>query len=298
MENPIRSLLVIVAVWTGFCIGCGGSGNDPSKVEGTINSVSAEGIAADALAMSRVGSIGARAGYFTEHDPALSSCSSGQVSTITNNMETLSLIYDACMIGAVTWDGRIVMSSNSSAWPYEIDFGDAANSLMISQSEPTLAFPYLDIGQVLTLKGDMQVYDHAEGYEYLMQGLNVYYNTCYVGVLNADLYIGYDEQTQAREVIFSGQIYSNLIPDIECFTTRRFVAEEQNYPSDGAMLITALDDGSNVFVIANTDASTVTLRIDTDNDSLTDNEILTTWNSLKNNVDPSLQELFEFFWRY
>jgi hypothetical protein len=296
MVKTIQKKILIMSIClVGVFFGCG-NGDDTPDVSGTINSVSAKGIVADALVMSRLASAGASAGYFTEHDPDLSSCDTGNTIVVANNSDILSLIYNACKTGAVTWDGRIEMSAETK-WPYNVEFGDTSNSLRISQSEPTITFPYLDSGQLLTLKGDMQVRDSANGYQYLMQDLNIYYNTCDMELLNAELYIGYINQGQDQEVLFQGEVRSNLVPDIECHTTRRFIAQEQSYPYEGTMLVTALDDGSNVFVVANADASTVNLRIDTDNNSIIDSETSTTWEDLKNSADPYLQDLFEFFWK-
>lgn len=296
MEKTVRKKLLIISIClAGFFIGCGNK-DDPPDVSGTINSESAEGMVADALVMSRLASAGASAGYFTEHDPDLNSCDTGSTTIVANNSDILSLIYNACKTGAVTWDGRIEMSADTM-WPYNVEFGDTADSLRISQSEPTIRFPYLDSDQLLTLKGDMQVRDSPNGYQYLMQDLNIYYNTCVMKLLDAELYIGYTNQGQVQEVLFQGEIQSNLIADIECRTTIRFVAQEQSYPSEGVMLVTALDDGSNVFVVASADASTVNLRIDTDNNSVIDSEISTTWEDLKIRADPYLQDLFEFFWK-
>ena len=302
MENPIKPLsiyVVICVVGLCICCGCGGGGSDPPlKEEGIINSVSAEAIVANALAMSQMASAGATAGFLYPHYDNVDRCISGRVTEIVYDSEYLNLIYDACMMDFITWDGQIIISLAKNDWTYDVTFGDTANSFRISQSQTTIYFPYLNTGERITLKGDMTIYDHADGYECLIQDLYLYHNTCDMQFLDADLYIGHYDQTQTQEVIFHGEIHSNLLPGVECYTTRRFVAEEQNYPSDGVILVTALDDGSNVFAIANPDASTVTLRIDTDNNSMIDSEIFTTWNSLKNNVDASLQEQFEFFWKY
>jgi hypothetical protein len=296
MKNPISPLVIIAAIClASFLISCDVFEID-SPDTGIINSDSAKSVVADALVMSRLAYAGASAGYFTDHHPDLSSCSTGQVTILANDADALELIYGACRMGAVTWDGRIAMLSDENDSPYEIVFGDGTNRLRISQSKPTLTFPYIDNGEILTLIGDMKVYQHAKAHDYLMQDFNVFYNTCDVRILDGDLYIGYDDPAGVQEFIFSGEVYSNLLPDIECQTMRPFLAGDQSYPYSGVMLVTALDDGSNVFVIADSDASTVTLRIDSDNNSAIDTEIATTWNGLKNSADVSLQELFDYFW--
>lgn len=269
----------------------GGSGNGTPQL-GIINSVSAEGIVADVLGMSRMAFAGVSTGYLLQHPP-VGGCSPAQNPINPIDMDTIRVSYDTCRSAKDTRDGSMVMSSNKITLPFKLTFGDAANSFRYSQSEITNEFYYLATDELLTLKGDMQIWDHANGWEYVMKNLTVYYNTCLVRIMDADSYTTYDY----REFLFHGEIYSNLLPDMECRTTRRFVAATQSYPSDGVMLITALADGSNVFVIANADASTVTLKIDSDNNSLFDKEILTTWSNLKNTVDSSLNDLFDHFWK-
>ena len=94
------------------------------------------------------------------HDPALASCATGQVVTIQNNQSLLALEYDQCNTGEVTWDGRISMTPDINQCLYDIEFGTTNNSLVNSQSEPTLRFPYLDFYMAISLKGSMRVFIH------------------------------------------------------------------------------------------------------------------------------------------
>ena len=92
------------------------------------------------------------------------------------------------------------------------------------------------------------------------------------------------------------EINSDLLPTIDCEVTSRFQRYEDQYPYEGAMSIVAIDDNSQVDIQVLPETDQVLLRLDSDNDTIFEQEQMLSWEEIKQFLPTAYQSLFSYYW--
>jgi hypothetical protein len=267
--------------------------------QGAINENNYQQIAALTMAVSRLPEEAALAGYFTAHEDPTVDCVTGLKVIKKTKSKRVNISYNDCDYENITWTGTIQQPADQEKFPYAIIFGQNGSDFGFFQRDATFFAPFAEqIG--FAFKGDFSV-ENTEDVNVLSgSNLDVHIQNSTFDNLytfrNMNVNRSYDSSQAHYGFAIITEISSDLLPTIDCEVTSRFQRYEDQYPYQGAMSIVAIDDNSQIDLQVIPETDQVLLRLDSDNDTIYEQEQTLSWEEIKQFLPAAYQSLFSYYW--
>jgi len=267
--------------------------------QSAINEDNYQQIAALTLAVSRLPEEAALAGYFTAHEDPAVDCATGSKKIGKAESTRVKTSYNDCGYEDITWVGTIEQPTDQEQFPYTIIFGQDKLGFGFFQTGATFFAPFAEqIG--FTFKGDFSVENMEDVHVFSSTTLDVHFQNNTFDDLytfrNMNVNRSYDSTQGHYGFTIITEISSDLMPTIDCEITSRVQRYEDQYPYQGKMSIIAISDNSHVDLQVLSKRDQVLLRLDSDNDTIYEQEQVLSWEEIKQFLPTAYQSLFSYYW--
>ena len=267
--------------------------------QGAINENNYQQIAALTLAVSRLPEEAALAGYFTAHEDPAVDCTTGSKKIGKAESTRVKISYSDCGYEDITWTGTIEQPAGQEQFPYTIIFGRDNLGFGFFQTDATFFAPFAEqIG--FAFKGDFSVESMEDVHVFSGTKLDIHFQSNTFDDLytfrNMNVNRSYDSTQGHYGFTIITEISSDLMPTIDCEITSRFQRHEDQYPYQGKMSIIAISDNSHVDLQVSSKKGRVILRLDSDNDTIFEQEQVLSWEEIRQFLPTAYQSLFSYYW--